>query len=361
MRGRGAQLRVSNRFEERNYEVDEEFLQHLVNEQEDVSHSQATDYTKVYPKSILNPVTSPDIGFSWSMNPYQGCEHGCAYCYARNSHEYWGYNAGIDFEQKILVKESAPILLEQALQKPSWEVETIMLSGNTDCYQPIEKKLAITRKLLEVCLKYRQPLGIITKNSLIQRDTDLLEEMAKMKLVRVALSISTLDENLRRKMEPRTASGVKKLETIEVLSKVGVPVSIMAAPIIPGLNSHEIMEIAKAAAEKGALSLNYTMVRLNGIISDLFIDWLDHHFPDRASKVKHLIEQTHGGKLNDSQFGRRMRGEGQVAEQVRSIVQVARKKYFGSQKIPAYNRNDFVRAPRGQMKLFGGINSQRNP
>lgn len=356
MKGRGAQLRVSNRFEEHTHEVDEEFLEHLANEDEDVSQSKSTAYIKVYPKSILNKVTSPDLHFNWSLNPYQGCEHGCAYCYARNSHEFWGYNAGVDFEQKILVKESAPELLETALQKASWPAETIMISGNTDCYQPVEKELKITRKILEVCLKYRQPIGIITKNALILRDLDILGELAKMQLVQVAFSINTLDEKLRRKLEPRTATVARRLKSVEMLSEAGIPVAVMAAPVIPGLNSHEVLDIAKAGAARGARSLSYTMVRLNGIISELFLDWLEHHYPDRAVKVKHLIEETHAGKLNDSEFGRRMRGEGQIAEQVRSMVKVARKKYFAERSMPDYNREAFIRAPKGQLSLFRGPN-----
>lgn len=357
MKGRGVQLRVSNRFEQYSHETDAGYLQHLADEDEDVSQSAPTTYLKVYPKTILNKITSPDLSFNWSMNPYQGCEHGCAYCYARNSHEFWGYNAGVEFEQKILVKETAPELLEKALQRPSWQAESIVLSGNTDCYQPVERELEITRKMLEVCLRYRQPVGIITKNDLLLRDLDILSELAEMKLVQVALSINTLDEKLRRKLEPRTASVSRRLKGVELLSDAGIPVAVMAAPVIPGLNSHEIMEIAKETSARGARAIKYTMVRLNGIISDLFMDWLHHHYPDRAEKVKHLIEQTHGGKLNDSEFGRRMRGEGQIAEQVRAMVKVARKRYFAGRSMPEYNRKDFVRAPKGQMNLFQGLGS----
>lgn len=351
-KGRGAQAEVANRFEERVYVTDPDHIEHLIRSDEDPSQAQATSFIKVYPKSILNKVTSPDVGLSWSMNPYQGCEHGCAYCYARNSHEFWGYNAGLDFEQRILVKQNAPELLEKALQKASWRPETIMLSGNTDCYQPIEGEMGITRQLLEVCLKYRQPLGIITKNTLLLRDLDLLKALAQSNLVHVQLSITTLDEALRRKLEPRTATARKKLMAIGELTAAGVPVGIMAAPIIPGLNSHEIFDIAEQTAKHGALTFNHTMVRLNGLISDLFLDWLDHHYPDRAQKVKHLIQESHGGKLNDSRFGKRMTGEGEIAGQVKAMVKLARARFLKNRKMPEYNRKDFVRAPGGQLNMF---------
>ena len=351
-KGRGAQLEAGNRFESRQYYSDPEYREHLYQSNEGAAENEATSYQKIYPKSILNRVNSPDVGHNWSMNPYQGCEHGCAYCYARNSHEYWGYNASTDFEQKILVKENAAALLEQALQKKSWQPEPIVLSGNTDCYQPIERELRITRSLLEVCLEYRQPVGIITKNALIARDEDIIGEMAEKELVHAAFSITTLDEKLRLKLEPRTASAKKKLMVMKRFADLNIPVSVMIAPVIPGLNSHEVFDIARAAAESGALKAGYTMARLNGLISEIFLDWLDHHYPERAEKVASLIKQTHGGRLNDSDFGRRMRGEGAVAEQVKNMVHLARKRFFKGRKVPEYNTRDFVRAPRGQMSLF---------
>lgn len=350
--GRGAQINTHNRFERYQYSNDQEYLEHLYHEGEDPSLDQKTKFTRVYPKSIVNKVNSPDLRMAWSMNPYQGCEHGCAYCYARNSHEYWGFSAGSEFEQQILVKPTAPELLEKFLQKPSWQPEPIMLSGNTDCYQPAEKEFEITRKLLQVLLRYRNPAGIITKNALILRDLDILQEMAQKNLVKVSLSITTLDENIRRKLEPRTATAKKRLQTVEMLSSRGIPVNVMIAPVIPGLTSHEVFNIAKASAEAGAYSVNYTMVRLNGQIGRIFMDWADTHFPDKAQKIRHLVEQTHGGKLNDSEYGRRMRGEGQVAEQVKSMIELARKKYFSGRSSPQYNLQDFVRAPKGQLGLF---------
>lgn len=350
--GRGAQVNTHNKFEERRYETEESYLEFLRMNGEDTSLERKTQFLEVFPKSILNKVTSPDIGRAWSMNPYQGCEHGCAYCYARNSHQYWGYSAGSEFEQVILVKKNAPDLLEKHLQKVSWEPEAIMLSGNTDCYQPAEKKFEITRKILEVLLKYRNPVGIITKNALILRDLDILKEMAAKGLVHVSLSITSLDEELRRKLEPRTATARKRLQTVELLAKNGIPVNVMIAPVIPGLNSHEVFDIAKAVADAGASSVNYTMLRLNGQVAEIFMDWAEHHYPDRAQKIKHLVEETHGGSLNDSEFGRRMRGEGQVAEQVKSMIKLARKKFFEDRSLPPYNTADFVRAPKGQLPLF---------
>ena len=350
--GRGAQVNPSNRFEAQSHEVDEEHLEFLHKNGEDTSLAQKTKYLEVYPKSILNKVNSPDIGKAWSMNPYQGCEHGCTYCYARNSHEYWGYSAGTDFEQQILVKKNAPQLLEAALQKPRWKPEPIMLSGNTDCYQPAEKEIQITRKLLQVCLKYQQPVGVITKNALIQRDIDLLQKLAQKNLVHVSLSVTTLDEKLRRAMEPRTATVKRKLQTIGLLAENGVPVNIMMAPVIPGLNSHEVMNIAEATAAAGASALNYTTVRLNGQIAEIFINWLRHNFPDRYKKVINQIEDLHGGKLNDSQFGRRMRGEGVLADQLKQTFELARKKHFAGKSLPEYNTEDFIHLPKGQYSLF---------
>ncbi len=351
-KGRGAQIPLNNRFHTRSYLDDPEHKEHLFKSGLEVSERQDTAYIKVHPKSILNKVASPDIGHNWSMNPYQGCEHGCAYCYARTTHDFWGYNSGVDFEQKIMVKENAPLLLEKALQKNSWLAEPIMLSGNTDCYQPIERKLKITRRLLEVCLKYRQPVGIISKNTLVLRDMDILKELQKFGLVQVVFSITSLDEHLRAILEPRTATTKKKLKAIKSFADENIPVGVMMAPIIPGLNSHEILNIAKAASEYGALAMNYTMLRLNGVIGEIFLDWLDHHFPDRADKIKHLVQQTHGGKLSDSRIGTRMRGEGAVAEQINSLIKLAKSKYFGKNKMPTYNKEAFVRAPKGQLELF---------
>lgn len=311
-----------------------------------------TQYIPVYPKTILNRVESPDIGMAWSMNPYQGCEHGCIYCYARNTHNYWGYSAGLDFEQKVLYKKDAPQLLEQQLKKKNWKPEPIMLAGNTDCYQPAEQTLGITREILKVLWKYRHPVGIITKNSMVLRDLDLLQPMAENRLLRVSISLTTLNEKLRRLLEPRTASVKARLKTIEVLAEKGIPVNVMMAPIIPGLNDHEILEVGQKVSSLGAVSMAYTMVRLNGDVAAIFEDWIRKTMPDRADRVLNRIRDVHGGELNDSRFGTRMRGEGQFAEVVKQQFQLARQRYFADKVKPDYNLDLFEQGRNPQMSLF---------
>lgn len=311
-----------------------------------------TQYIEVYPKTILNKVDSPDIGMAWSLNPYQGCEHGCIYCYARNTHPYWGYSAGLDFESKILVKRSAPELVEKALRNKNWEPMSIMLAGNTDCYQPAEARFGITRKILQVLWKYRHPVGIITKNSLVLRDLDILKKMADHRLVKVSVSLTTLDEKLRRFLEPRTASVNLRLKTIEALSKEGIPVNAMLAPIIPGLNDHEILSMAQKTAELGARSIGYTMVRLNGDVAEIFEDWARKNMPDRADRILNRIRDVHGGKLNDSRFGTRMRGEGPIADMVAQQFRLARQRFFEDRKMPDYDFTLFEKLRNPQLKLF---------
>jgi len=344
--GRGSQTHLPQRFEKQAYEPEKDAQ--LLEEET----STRTEWIAAHPKSILNRVESPDIGMSWSLNPYQGCEHGCVYCYARTTHEYWGYNAGLDFESKILYKAQAPQLLEKELQRPDWEVLPIMLSGNTDCYQPVERKLKITRRILEVLHRYRHPVGMITKNSLIERDLDILSPMAKEGLVHVSISITSLREEIRRALEPRTASANSKLRTIERLSRAGIPVNVMMAPIIPGLNSDEIFKLARAVADAGASSFNYTLLRLNGITSLLFSDWVHKAFPLKAKKILNLTASCHGGKLSDHRFGKRMRGEGPLAESIAQQVQQARVKSGLQQKLPPYNLEAFVRTNKGQLGLW---------
>jgi DNA repair photolyase len=352
IKGRGSQLNPVNRFDKANREIYLDDLATNEERQELLTANPKTKYIEVFPKTIVNKVESPDIGPGWSMNPYQGCEHGCIYCYARNSHEYWGYNSGLEFEQNILIKKNAPQLLEEALNHPKWEAEVVMLSGNTDCYQPVERKLEITRKILEVFLRLKHPVGIITKNSLIERDMDILSELAANRLVCVTLSLTTLDEKLKRIMEPRTSSARSVLGTIGRLSARGIPVNINIAPIIPAINDEGIFDLVKAIAEHGASSAGHIVVRLNGNNSLLFEDWVKKNFPDRATKVLNQIRSMHGGELNDSQFGRRMKGEGKFAELIRNQMILARKKYFGDRKIPAYNYNLFRRKSDAQLKLF---------
>lgn len=351
IKGRGAQQQVKNRFDLHSHELRDDFLNFCTIEGEEAASSR-TSFIETFPKTIVNQVKSPDVGLEYSLNPYQGCEHGCVYCYARNSHEYWGYGAGLDFEQKILVKRNAVQLLEKKLRNKNWQAAPIVLSGNTDCYQPIEKKLGITRELLQVFLKYRHPVGIITKNALIQRDLDILQELAKDNLVRVNLSITSLDEGVRRLLEPRTASIKKRLETIEKLNERGVPVNVMMAPIIPSINSHEILPLVKEVAERGACGVGYTMVRLNGAIGGIFSDWIRKAMPDRADKVLNQIADCHNGMLNDSRFGTRMKGDGNIAEQVAQQFTIARKKYLKGRERPVLNRDLHDEYKEGQLKLF---------
>ena len=351
IKGRGAQHQVSNRFLIHSHEMRDDFLNYCAIEGEEAVDVKTT-FIDTFPKTIVNKVTSPDVGLEYSLNPYQGCEHGCVYCYARNSHEYWGYGAGLDFEQKILVKRNAVELLEQKLKSKSWKAAPIVLSGNTDCYQPVEKKLKITRSLLQLFLKYKHPVGIITKNSLIQRDLDLLQELAKDNLVRVNLSITSLNEKTRRLLEPRTATIAKRLQTVEKLHERGVPVNVMMAPIIPSINSHEILPLVKAVAERGACGVGYTMVRLNGAIGEVFTEWIRKTMPDRADRVLHQIAECHNGNLNDSRFGARMKGDGTIAEQVAQQFAIARKMYMSNRERPSLNCALHEEFKDGQLKLF---------
>jgi len=344
-KGRGAQIKSQNKFLKAQY-----VTEHVEGLDEPLISQPATQLFYENAKTIVNKVTSPDLGMMYSLNPYQGCEHGCIYCYARNSHEYWGFSAGLDFESKIIVKKNAPSLLEKFILHPNWNAIPISVSGNTDCYQPIERKLEITRGLLKVFAQYRHPLGMITKNSLVLRDLDLLKDLAADNLVNVFISITTLDEELRRAMEPRTASAIKRLQTVEALAKAGVPVGIMTAPIIPGLNHHEIPQIIKAAADHGALTAGMTVVRLNGSIGKIFEDWLRKNFPDRFDKVWHQISELHGGNVNDSQFGRRMGGEGNFAEIIHQLYRTSKKKYFAGRTMPALDLTKFRRG--GSFSLF---------
>lgn len=351
VKGRGAQQNTPNRFMQNIYETRDDFLEFCRIEGEEGDNNK-TQYIPIFPKTIVNKVTSPDVGMMFSMNPYQGCEHGCIYCYARNTHEYWGYSAGLDFERRILVKKAAPELLEEKLKNKNWKAKTIVLSGNTDCYQPAEKKFKITRHCLEVFLKYRHPVGIITKNALILRDLEMLTELSKDGLVGVNVSVTSLSEETRRILEPRTKTIKKRLETIRILAQNNIPVNAMLAPIIPGINSHEIMNLAKAVADHGAISFAFTVVRLNGAIGQIFTDWIKKTLPDRADKVLHQIQACHNGTLNDSRFGIRSRGEGKIATQIHDLVRLARHTYFKDKTFPKLNTELHEQYKQGQMKLF---------
>ena len=351
LKGRGAQSNVHNRFLKHVYEQRDDFLEFCRLEGENAD-SNKTEHIPIFPKTIVNKVTSPDVGMGYSMNPYQGCEHGCIYCYARNAHEYWGYSAGLDFERKVLVKKDAPLLLEKLLKKKSWKAATIVLSGNTDCYQPAEQTFGITRQCLELFYRYRHPVGIITKNALVLRDLDILKKLNEHQLVGVNVSITSLSEKTRRLLEPRTATIERRLRTVKALSESGIPVNAMLAPMIPGINSHEMLKLAKTVADHGALSFGFTVVRLNGAIGEIFKNWIHKKMPDRAEKVLHLIQECHGGSINDSRFGFRSRGEGKVAEQIHEMARLARQKYFEHKVFPSLRTDLHEQFKDGQMKLF---------
>ena len=351
IKGRGAQKNTFNKFSAYNYETRDDFLEFCRLEGE-IADNNKTQYIPVYPKSIVNKVTSPDVGMSYSMNMYQGCEHGCIYCYARNAHEFWGYSAGLDFERKILVKHNAPKLLEEKLKSKSWKACTIVLSGNTDCYQPAEQEFQLARKCLEIFLKYKHPVGIITKNALILRDLDILRKLNEHGLIGVNISVTSLSEETRRILEPRTTTIKNRLEAIKVLSDNGIPVNAMLAPIIPGINSHEILNLAKTVAHHGALSMAFTVVRLNGAIGHIFTDWIHKTLPNKADKVLHQIEECHGGSLNDSRFGIRSKGEGKIATQIHDMVSLAKRSYFKNSTFPKLNTDLHASYKDGQLKLF---------
>lgn len=305
-------------------------------------------------QTILASNDSPDVPFSYSVNPYRGCEHGCVYCYARPGHEYLGFDAGLDFESRIMVKQRAPQLLRDELCKPSWKGELIGLSGVTDCYQPAERHFRLTRGLLEVALEARQAIGIVTKNARVTRDVDLLAPLAAQRLAVVNISISSLDAELARTMEPRTSTPSAKLQAIRTLTAAGVPVRVLVAPVIPGLTDHEISRVLEAAAEAGVVGASYTLLRLPLAVEPIFLDWIDRNYPDKRERIESLVRQTRDGKLYRAEFGTRMRGTGNYAEQIKQSFQVFRRKAGLDRSLPEFDLTLF-RPPRsssGQGMLF---------
>lgn len=344
IRGRGSVSNPPNRFEPLHIAPDLE-------QREDVDPgSPATIYLRDFSKSVISSNTSPDIPFDRSLNPYRGCEHGCIYCYARPTHEYFGLSAGLDFETRIFVKEDAPALLRAELCAESWEPQLIALSGVTDPYQPIERRLGLTRGCLEVLAEVRNPVSVITKNALVTRDLDLLEELARHRAVSVSLSVTTLDEHVRRVMEPRTSTAANRLEAIAALRARNIPVGVSVAPVVPGITDHEIPEILKQAAAAGAQHASFIMLRLPFGVKDLFERWLEEHFPERRQKVLHRIAELRGGRLNDPRFGSRMSGAGPWAETVGGIFHAARERAGMSTSFPALSTQAFKRT-RGQLAL----------
>jgi DNA repair photolyase len=351
IKGRGAGFNPQNRFEELHVDYySEDVLQYF-----DIEEDERKIPTRFYldtSKSILAKNDSPDLGFDYSINPYRGCEHGCIYCYARPSHEYLGFSSGIDFETKIMVKMDAPQLLDKTFQDEKWKPQVICFSGNTDCYQPAEKKLELTRQCLEVFLKYRNPVSIITKNALIQRDIHILKELALLELVEVVISITTLHGGLVKKMEPRTSAPHRRLDTIELLAKNKIPVGVNVAPIIPGLTDEEVPRIIKEASLRGATFAGNQLLRLPYAVKELFRDWLKKNFPERESKIIKQIRDTRGGKLSDSEFGTRMTGSGHIASAIRNLFEASCKKY-GLNKTRYQLRADlFFRKNNIQTELF---------
>lgn len=302
--------------------------------------------------SLITYNDSPDIGFDASINVYRGCEHGCAYCYARPFHEYLGYSPGLDFETKIVVKYNAPELLRQELSSPKWKPQVLAMSGVTDCYQPAERKLQLTRRVLEVLLEFRNPVGLVTKNHLVTRDVDVLAQLAKFNAAMVYLSITTLDPELAPKLEPRASLPKMRLAAIKTLREAGVRVGVLTAPMIPGLNDHEMPNILAAAAEAGAQSAGFIPLRLPFGVKDIFADWLTRHFPDRKENVLNRIRSLRGGKLNQADFGERMRGEGIWAEHLQQLFQVAVRKHGLNQRDYELSTEHFRRPGGRQLNLL---------
>ena len=349
--GRGAQADPPNRFETFHAEAD---LEHLSDEDGSDDRKVKTQFLVDRSRSIVSENDSPDIPFRYSVNPYRGCEHGCVYCYARPTHEYLGFNAGLDFESRIVVKERAPELLRDWLARDDYVPEWIAFSGVTDCYQPIERRLQLTRRCLQVAAECGQPIGIVTKNALVARDLDVLQPMAERRTAKVMLSVTTLDAELARTLEPRTSSPEARMRTIRELSAAGVETGVMIGPVIPGLNDSEIPAILAAAKEAGAVVAQYVLLRLPLTVRPVFTDWLAKALPSKKDKIESLIRQCRDGKLNDSQFGSRRRGEGQIAEQIAQTFRVFAKKYRLDEVRPPLETRYF-KPPvpsSGQLRLF---------
>src|SRR5213594_78206 len=349
IRGRGASWSPANRFEKLHVDLtDIDFVDADVATAE--QPRRPTQYFRDGTKSIITRNNSPDVGFETSLNPYRGCEHGCIYCYARPTHEYLGFSAGLDFESKIMVKTNAPELLRAELESLRWQPQTLVMSGVTDPYQPVEKKLQITRGCLEVLAKFKNPVAIITKNRLVTRDIDLLRELATCNAVAVNLSVTSLDPNLQRVLEPRTSSPQARLDAIKQLRSAGIPTGVMVAPVIPGLTDHEIPRILDRCAEAGAQFAGYTIVRLPWAVAPLFEHWLEEHFPDRKEKVLGRIRHLRGNRLNNSQWHTRMTGEGVFSEQIASLFKVGCR-HSGIGERPKLSCKSFRRSTT-QLRLF---------
>lgn len=343
--GRGAQINPPNRFDRLHVELDRDL------EPEERPHPR-TEFFFDRTESLLTENESPDIGYLVGLNPYRGCEHGCAYCFARPFHEYLGWSSGLDFETKIMVKLRAPELLRHELGKKRYEVKPITMSGVTDCYQPCERHFRLSRQCLEVCAELRHPISIITKNALVTRDRDVLAELARYDCTAVYISVTTLDPELGGKMEPRASRPAARLRAIRELADAGIPVGVMAAPMIPGLTDHEMPAILDAAAEAGARFAGYVVLRLPYAVKDVFLQWLDQHFPSKKARVVDRIREIRGGKLYDSAWGRRMHGEGIFAEQLRAMFEVSTRRAGLNHTFFQPNLTHFRRPGGEQLSLF---------
>ena len=302
-------------------------------------------------KTIIATNSSPDVPFDRSINPYQGCEHGCIYCYARPSHAYWDASPGLDFESKIFYKSNAAALLERELSRPSYRVQPITLGANTDPYQPVEARLEITQSIIEVLARYRHPFSIITKGAGILRDLPRLESLAQQNLVTVNISVTTLDDNLKRKLEPRAAAPEARLRTVRALADAGIPTGILLAPIIPAINDAEIERILQASSDAGARSANYILLRLPLEVRPLFRQWLANHYPDKFNHVMNLIRETRGGRENSAQFKERMTGTGAYADMIKQRFLLRRNQLGLGDKLPALNTQLFIQAPQSSAQL----------
>ncbi|HTQ51649.1 MAG TPA: PA0069 family radical SAM protein [Candidatus Acidoferrales bacterium] len=342
---RGATENPVNRFEKIQIEPDTDW-------NSEADGLPRTQFFKDHSHTVIARNDSPDVGFTASLNPYRGCEHGCIYCYARPTHEFLGFSAGLDFESKIMVKEDAPELLRAELMSPKWQPQVIFMSGVTDCYQPVEAKLKLTRRCLEVLLEFRNPVFIITKNRLVTRDIELLSELARYQAAMVWLSITTLDIELGKVMEPRTSPPAARLDAIRELAQAGIPVGVNVAPVIPGLTDHEMPAILQAAADAGARAAGYTVVRLPYGVSGLFEKWLETHFPDRKGNVLNRLRSLRGGRLNDSQWGTRMHGQGIFADQIGQIFEATRRRAGIQNDHRELSTAAFRRPPGAQLSLF---------
>ncbi|MGE0615532.1 MAG: PA0069 family radical SAM protein [Bacteriovoracia bacterium] len=353
MRGRGASENIPNRFEKIAVSLDPESVVDPSSESSDSGSKRPvrTQFLKDHSRTILSTNDSPDIGFNASVNPYRGCEHGCAYCYARPTHEYLGFSAGLDFESKIVVKENAAALLREKLMSKSWRPQAVAFSGVTDCYQPIERKLRLTRSCLEVLAEFRNPFLIITKNHLITRDIDLIADMARDQAAAVFITITSLNPELTAILEPRTARPALRLDAVRKLSEAGIPVGVLMAPIIPAINDEEIPQVLAAARDAGAITAGFTPLRLPGAVLPIFTDWLARHYPDRRDKVLNRIRSIREGQLNDPNFGSRMRGSGPFAEQIRSIFKVHARRLGLDRGFSPLSTAQF-RRPGEQMRLL---------